>query len=82
MKDFYFALQSASEDGGALALGLPNVGGVFILLMVGGVAAIIASFFELICDVLSRSRELKVCKIGDEVLYLLKFYLKIQLYSV
>jgi glutamate receptor, ionotropic, invertebrate len=43
-----------------LALGLPNVGGVFILLMVGGFAAIIVNILEMVSDVVSRSRELKV----------------------
>lgn len=48
------------EEGGALALELANVGGVFVLLIVGCVAALFVSFCEMLCEVHSRTRELKV----------------------
>lgn len=52
------------EEGGALALELANVGGVFVLLIVGCVAALFVSFCEMLCDVHRRTRELKVGLVG------------------
>uniref|UniRef100_A0A182S783 Ionotropic glutamate receptor C-terminal domain-containing protein n=1 Tax=Anopheles maculatus TaxID=74869 RepID=A0A182S783_9DIPT len=54
------ACSNTMEEGGALALELANVGGVFVLLIVGCVAALFVSFCEMFCDVHSRTRELKV----------------------
>lgn len=48
------------EESGALALEVANVGGVFVLLIVGCVVALFISFCEMLCDMHSRSRELKV----------------------
>ncbi|XP_058127389.1 glutamate receptor ionotropic, kainate 2-like [Anopheles ziemanni] len=53
------ACSNTMEEGGALALELANVGGVFVLLIVGCVAALFVSFCEMLCDVHSRSRDLK-----------------------
>ncbi|XP_055615442.1 glutamate receptor ionotropic, kainate 2 isoform X2 [Toxorhynchites rutilus septentrionalis] len=53
------ACSNALEESGALALELANVGGVFVLLIVGCVVALFISFCELLCDVHSRSREFK-----------------------
>ncbi|EAL41148.4 AGAP000798-PA, partial [Anopheles gambiae str. PEST] len=54
------ACSNTMEEGGALALELANVGGVFVLLIVGCVAALFVSFCEMLCEVHSRTRELKV----------------------
>uniref|UniRef100_A0A182PQM6 Uncharacterized protein n=1 Tax=Anopheles epiroticus TaxID=199890 RepID=A0A182PQM6_9DIPT len=53
------ACSNTMEEGGALALELANVGGVFVLLIVGCVAALFVSFCEMLYDVHSRTRELK-----------------------
>uniref|UniRef100_A0A903WSY6 Uncharacterized protein n=1 Tax=Anopheles gambiae TaxID=7165 RepID=A0A903WSY6_ANOGA len=53
------ACSNTMEEGGALALELANVGGVFVLLIVGCVAALFVSFCEMLCEVHSRTRELK-----------------------
>uniref|UniRef100_A0A182X5A4 Uncharacterized protein n=1 Tax=Anopheles quadriannulatus TaxID=34691 RepID=A0A182X5A4_ANOQN len=53
------ACSNTMEEGGALALELANVGGVFVLLIVGCVAALFVSFCEMLCAVHSRTRELK-----------------------
>uniref|UniRef100_A0A182K4K3 Uncharacterized protein n=1 Tax=Anopheles christyi TaxID=43041 RepID=A0A182K4K3_9DIPT len=53
------ACSNTMEEGGALALELANVGGVFVLLIVGCVAALFVSFCEMLCDVHRRTRELK-----------------------
>lgn len=43
-----------------MALEVANVGGVFILLMLGGVIAVIANILEMVFDVKRRARDLKV----------------------
>ncbi|EDS27909.1 ionotropic glutamate receptor subunit ia [Culex quinquefasciatus] len=57
------ACSGTTEEGGALALEVANVGGVFVLLIVGCVVALFISFCEMMCDVHSRSRELKPTEI-------------------
>lgn len=54
------ACTDSGDDGGALALEVANVEGVFLLLIVGSVAAIICSCLEMILDVLSRAMDNKV----------------------
>ncbi|GAB0095910.1 Ionotropic glutamate receptor [Sergentomyia squamirostris] len=53
------ACMAASDDGGALALGIANVGGVFLLLFLGCIAAIVISWLEFLIDIKSRANELK-----------------------
>jgi hypothetical protein len=48
------------EESGALALEVANVGGVFVLLIVGALFAILLACCEMVFDVHQRSRELKV----------------------
>lgn len=59
----FFDLQDSGDDGGALALEVANVEGVFLLLIVGSVAAIICSCFEMILDVLNRAMDNKVASV-------------------
>ncbi|XP_058444442.1 glutamate receptor ionotropic, kainate 2 isoform X2 [Malaya genurostris] len=69
------ACANAMEEGGALALEVANVGGVFVLLIVGCVIAVFISFCEMLCDVHSRSRELKV-SFREELIAELRFVAK------
>lgn len=55
-----FDVQDSGDDAGALALEVANVEGVFLLLIVGSVAAIICSCLEMILDVLGRAMDNKV----------------------
>ncbi|XP_055535893.1 glutamate receptor ionotropic, kainate 2-like isoform X3 [Wyeomyia smithii] len=69
------ACANAMEESGALALEVANVGGVFVLLIVGVVVAMFISFCEMLCDVHSRSRELKV-PFREELMSELRFVAK------
>uniref|UniRef100_A0A903WS89 Uncharacterized protein n=1 Tax=Anopheles gambiae TaxID=7165 RepID=A0A903WS89_ANOGA len=69
------ACSNTMEEGGALALELANVGGVFVLLIVGCVAALFVSFCEMLCEVHSRTRELKV-PFREELMAELRFVAK------
>lgn len=57
---FQYVWQDSGDDGGALALEVANVEGVFLLLIVGSVAAILCSCVEMILDVLGRAIDNKV----------------------
>lgn len=55
-----YNFKDSGDDGGALALEVANVEGVFLLLIVGSVAAILCSCLEMVLDVRSRAAENKV----------------------
>ncbi|XP_055684018.1 glutamate receptor ionotropic, kainate 2 isoform X2 [Lutzomyia longipalpis] len=69
------ACSATSDEGGAVALGIANLGGVFLLLMIGLVAAVIISFLESIFDIMARAKELKV-SFREEFIEEMKFVCK------
>jgi hypothetical protein len=54
------ACTAAAEEGGAEELTVANVGGVFVVLIVGGVVAIVVCLFEMLFDVRNRAMEVGV----------------------
>lgn len=55
-----FYLKGASEEGGAVALGMANVGGIFLLLSIGSFFAIGMNFAEFIISVHQQAVDNKV----------------------
>lgn len=55
-----FFFKGASEEGGAVALGMANVGGIFLLLSIGSFFAIGMNFAEFITSVHQQAVDNKV----------------------
>ncbi|XP_059617774.1 uncharacterized protein LOC132262512 [Phlebotomus argentipes] len=54
------ACATVGGDSAAVALGIANVGGVFLLLFIGLTAAVVISLLEFLFDIKARAKELKV----------------------
>lgn len=52
--------QNTNEESGALALEIANVGGVFLVLILGCVLAIFVNWIEFIHDIKQKAVDLKV----------------------
>lgn len=69
------ACDDSGDDAGAEELDVANVGGVFVVLISGGLFAIIVSLVELLFDIRTRAKELAVPFI-EEVFNEFKFVIR------
>lgn len=56
--------KDTGEEGGAVALGMANVEGIFYLLVMGVTLAIIIAIFDVLLETRARSKELEVRWLG------------------